>query len=81
MGAPQIAAIERIERLILRIALEPLRQALRLYRARVIKRNVFPALDAARAIPVSFAVADEPYFSHGRFGVRGVRKVIGVNGI
>src|SRR5690606_29379992 len=62
--ALEIAAVERRERVFAGRIAQPLGQQAGLFAAGFVQRDVLPALQAALAVPVGFAVSDEPDLSH-----------------
>ena len=66
-GALQIAAVEGVEARLDGLVAHARGQLRGLLPAGLVQRNVLPALQAALAVPVGFAVADEPDFSHAGY--------------
>src|SRR5690606_41359131 len=68
IGAPQVAAVQRAERL--PRSADARRQLRGLLTPGGIEFYILPALQAALAVPRSFAVADKPDFSHA-YSIKG----------
>ncbi|MNJ74544.1 hypothetical protein D3C77_714870 [compost metagenome] len=69
MGALQVAAVDGVDGRFAGLVAQARGKQAGLVDAEFVQGDVFPALQAALAVPVGFAMADEPDFSHyGRSG-------------